>query len=167
MKANADAGVHQGHLRSLISSNQPMTKLDQMCDARLIPLGGWLRSLGLDELPQLLNVVRGEMSLVGPRPCIPYECEAYQPRHWRRFETVPGLTGYWQINGKNRTTFEEMIALDLYYVEHRSLLLDLEIIARTIPAILVQFGDRRRAEKSLQSVLMVQDSARRSFHRQS
>jgi lipopolysaccharide/colanic/teichoic acid biosynthesis glycosyltransferase len=167
MKVNADIGVHQGHLKSLMNSNQPLKKLDQISDKRLIPLGWLLRSLGLDELPQVLNVVRGEMSLVGPRPCIPYECEEYQPRHWRRFETLPGLTGFWQINGKNRTTFEEMIALDLYYMEHRSLLLDLEIIARTIPAILVQFGDVRRGQKPLPRAMIVEDDARRLFDRQS
>ena len=84
------------------------------------------------------------MSLVGPRPCLAYECENYEPWHWQRFETPPGLTGFWQVKGKNRTTFEEMIDMDLYYVKHKSLLLDLSIMARTIPAIVQQVMDQRR-----------------------
>ena len=123
MTVNADTGVHQGHFQDLMASNRPMTKLDG-ADKRLIRGGRLLRCLGLDELPQLINVLRGEMSLVGPRPCLPYECEHYQPRHWRRFGTLPGLTGLWQVNGKNRTTFEEMIYWDLKYVETKSPALD-------------------------------------------
>jgi lipopolysaccharide/colanic/teichoic acid biosynthesis glycosyltransferase len=147
MAVNADTGVHAGHMVHLMKSNCPMAKLDAAGDPRLIVGGRLLRSSGLDELPQLINVLRGEMSLVGSRPCLAYECENYQPRHWQRFETPPGLTGFWQVNGKNRTTFEEMIDLDLYYVKHRSLLLDLSIIARTIPAIVQQVIDQRRKEK--------------------
>jgi len=141
MLVDADTNVHQGHLTRLMTSNAPMTKLDSAGDPRLIPGGVWLRSLGLDELPQVLNVLRGEMSLVGPRPCVPYEFEAYLPRHRHRCATLPGLTGYWQVNGKNRTTFEEMMDLDLYYVKKKSLVLDLWIMAKTIPAILGQFWD--------------------------
>ncbi len=110
MGVNADTGVHQGYCQNLMASDRPMTKLDG-ADKRLIPGGRILRCLGLDELPQIINVLRGEMSLVGPRPCLPYEYEHYQPRHRRRFGTLPGLTGLWQVNGKNRTTFEEMIDL--------------------------------------------------------
>ena len=84
------------------------------------------------------------MSLVGPRPCLPYECEQYEPRHWRRFGTLPGLTGLWQVNGKNRTTFEEMIHWDVRYVETKSPMLDLVIMLRTVPAILVQAWDTVR-----------------------
>jgi len=147
MAVNADTGVHAGHMVHLMKSGRPMAKLDAAGESRLI-VGGWLlRSCGLDELPQLINVLRGEMSLVGPRPCLAYECENYQPRHWQRFETPPGLTGFWQVNGKNRTTFEEMMDLDLYYVKHKTLLLDLGIIARTIPAIVQQVIDQRRKEK--------------------
>ncbi len=147
MKVDADTGVHRAYLEELMNSGRPMEKLDKGGDRRLIPGGAFLRALALDELPQLLNVLRGEMSLVGPRPCIPYECQNYTPRHWRRFEALPGLTGFWQVNGKNHTTFEEMIDLDLYYVEHQSLGLDLRIIARTIPAILSQVLDRRRKSR--------------------
>jgi lipopolysaccharide/colanic/teichoic acid biosynthesis glycosyltransferase len=144
MVVNADTGVHQGHLARLIRSDEPMVKLDHSGDPRLIP-GGWvLRSLGLDELPQLINVLRAEMSLVGPRPCIPYEYEHYPPRYRRRCDTLPGLTGLWQVNGKNRTTFEQMMNYDLEYVERKSLLLDVRILAMTIPAIMVQAFEVKR-----------------------
>ncbi len=138
MKINADVGIHKGHLDSLMKSNQPMVKLDAKGDARLVPFGLMMRTLGLDELPQLINVVRGEMSIVGPRPCIPYEFEKYLPRHRHRCDTLPGLTGLWQVKGKNRTTFEQMIELDLQYVRKKSVFLDLWIISMTIPAILIQ-----------------------------
>jgi lipopolysaccharide/colanic/teichoic acid biosynthesis glycosyltransferase len=100
----------------------------------------------LDELPQILNVLRGEMSLVGPRPCIPYECEAYEPWHWRRFDAVPGLTGLWQVSGKNRTTFDEMVRLDIAYSEHLNLWADLKIISKTLPALWGQYCDMRAAK---------------------
>jgi lipopolysaccharide/colanic/teichoic acid biosynthesis glycosyltransferase len=138
MKVNADTGVHKGYLDTLMKSNRPMVKLDAKGDARLVPFGLIIRSLGLDELPQLVNVVRGDMSIVGPRPCIPYEYEQYLPRHRHRCDTLPGLTGLWQVKGKNRTTFEQMIELDLEYVRKKSVFLDLWIIFMTIPAILIQ-----------------------------
>jgi lipopolysaccharide/colanic/teichoic acid biosynthesis glycosyltransferase len=125
-----------------------MVKLDAKGDHRLIPLGSFLRATGLDELPQLLNVLRGEMSIVGPRPCLPYEYENYQPRQKRRFEVVPGLTGLWQVSGKNKTTFAEMINLDIFYAENQSLRLDIAIMLRTPPALISQVvevrGKRRR-----------------------
>jgi len=135
MKINADTSVHHAHLKHLMTSNHPTKKLDHS-DDRLIFGGLVLRALGVDELPQLINILRGEMSLVGPRPCIPYEFELYSARHKRRCEAPPGLTGLWQVSGKNKTTFEEQINLDLYYVEHKSLWLDLKIMVLTIPAIL-------------------------------
>jgi exopolysaccharide production protein ExoY len=148
MAANADTGVHQKHLHQLMASNQPMKKLDGVGDPRLIPGGLWLRSLGLDELPQLINVLCGDMSLVGPRPCVPYEYEMFQPRHRQRCDTLPGLTGWWQVNGKNRTTFEKMMELDLAYVEKKSLFLDLKIIAFTVPAIVIQVWDTKTGRKA-------------------
>ena len=147
MVVNADTQFHAGHLNRLMSANCPMTKLDAR-DPRLIPAGRLLRSLGLDELPQLINVLRGDMSLVGPRPCLPYEYEKYLPRHRRRCETLPGLTGLWQVNGKNETTFEEMISLDIEYAERKSLWLDLKIIALTIPVILGQACELRTNQKA-------------------
>jgi lipopolysaccharide/colanic/teichoic acid biosynthesis glycosyltransferase len=143
MKVNSDTAVHREHLNHLMTSNRPMKKLDTTGDSRLIPGGLWLRTLGLDELPQLFNVLRGEMSLVGPRPSTAYEYEMFQPRHRRRCETLPGLTGLWQVNGKNRTTFERMMELDVAYVETKSLFLDVKILAMTLPAILLQVWDVR------------------------
>ena len=125
-----------------------MTKLDAKRDPRLIPLGAILRATGLDELPQILNVLRGDMSLVGPRPCIPYEYELFQPWQRQRTNAVPGLTGLWQVSGKNRTTFNEMIAYDIEYTKRRSLWLDLKIIARTLPALWEQCMDTQAAKSS-------------------
>jgi len=147
MVVNADTGMHQGHFTGLMSANRPMTKLDSAGDPRLIPCGRLMRALGLDELPQVINVLRGEMSLVGPRPCLPYEYERYLPRHRERFETLPGLTGLWQVNGKNRTTFEQMMELDIHYARNKSFGLDLKILAKTIPAILVQTRDLKRKQR--------------------
>jgi lipopolysaccharide/colanic/teichoic acid biosynthesis glycosyltransferase len=147
MKVNADTGVHQTHLKELMTSNRPTRKLDCAGDSRLIAGGAVLRVLGVDELPQLINVLRGEMSLVGPRPCTPYEFDLFAPRHKRRCEAPPGLTGLWQVSGKNRTTFEEMINLDLYYAEHKSLWLDLKIIVLTVPAILALVWEMKVSPK--------------------
>jgi lipopolysaccharide/colanic/teichoic acid biosynthesis glycosyltransferase len=148
MRVNADVAIHRGHLQHLITSNRPMEKLDSKGDPRLVP-GGWvIRALGLDELPQLINVLRGEMSLVGPRPCIPYEYEAFPPQYRHRCDTLPGLTGLWQVNGKNRLTFEQMMDFDLLYVRDKSLFLDLQILARTIPALVVQASDAKKRRAS-------------------
>jgi lipopolysaccharide/colanic/teichoic acid biosynthesis glycosyltransferase len=141
MRADAESDSHRRHTQELIRSQSPMVKLDARRDPRLIPFGSLLRVTGLDELPQLINVARGEMSLVGPRPCIPYECEAYEPWHWGRFDTVPGLTGLWQVSGKNRTTFDEMVRLDIEYSKRMGLGLDLEIMLKTIPALWGQYCD--------------------------
>jgi exopolysaccharide production protein ExoY len=146
MMVNADAAVHQEHLEDLMASNRPMSKLDGG-DPRVVPGGIWLRALGLDELPQLINVFRGDMSLVGPRPCLNYEYEKYLPRHRGRCATLPGLTGLWQVNDKNNTTFEEMIDLDLKYVRTQSLGLDLSILLRTVPAVIGQTYQVRRKKR--------------------
>jgi len=143
MKLNSDSGVHQTHLAALIQSNQPMVKLDRKGDPRLIRGGAFIRSTGLDELPQLINVVKGEMSLVGPRPCISYEFEHFLPHQRRRCDSLPGITGLWQVKGKNRTTFEQMIDLDLEYVRTKSLGLDLRVVLMTVPAILIQAFERK------------------------
>lgn len=142
MKVNARTETHETHVEQLIQSNRPMTKMDAG-DSRMIP-GGWvLRASGLDELPQIFNVIKGEMSLVGPRPCIPREFDCYKPEQKRRVEAPPGLTGLWQVNGKNRLTFTQMIELDLQYTDHMSLGLDMKIILRTVPAILGQVSDAK------------------------
>ena len=148
MSVGADTRGHQSHFKELMRSNAPMVKLDARRDARLIP-GGWLlRASGLDELPQVINVLRGEMSVVGPRPCIPSEYEDYLPHQHERFNALPGLTGLWQVSGKNRTTFDEMIRLDIHYSRQVSAVLDLRIILQTLPALLVQIGDTRRQRQA-------------------
>jgi lipopolysaccharide/colanic/teichoic acid biosynthesis glycosyltransferase len=151
MKVNADCDAHRRHLADLMKSDAPMVKMDAKGDPRLIPMGKLLRATGLDELPQLLNVLGGEMSLVGPRPCLPYEYESYLPEQKRRFDSLPGLTGLWQVSGKNKTTFSEMIALDIQYAAKKSLWLDLKIMARTIPAIFTQVRESRMMRKRTSS----------------
>jgi exopolysaccharide production protein ExoY len=147
MQAGAEIGSHRDYTRQLIQSQAPMTKLDAQRDPRLVPFGSALRATGLDELPQLLNVLRGEMSLVGPRPCIRYEYEVYTPEQRQRLQAVPGLTGLWQVSGKNRTTFEEMVRLDIEYARRKSLWLDLSIIFKTLPALANQCRDIRAAKQ--------------------
>jgi lipopolysaccharide/colanic/teichoic acid biosynthesis glycosyltransferase len=147
MAVHAETHLHEQHFKELLASGRPMNKLDKAGDKRLIRGGRLLRVLGLDELPQLLNVLRGEMSLVGPRPSLAYECELYRSRDWRRFATLPGLTGLWQVCGKNRTTFDQMIDLDLRYVDSKSVLLDISILMRTPSAILNQVLETKRARK--------------------
>lgn len=141
MRVQAPTERHESHFQDLVEADRPMTKLDNLGDQRLILGGAIFRTLGLDELPQLINVLRGEMSIVGPRPCLPKEYNLYDFEQRERFDAVPGLTGYWQVNGKNRTKFSEMIAMDIYYSRNISLWLDLKIMAQTIPAILEQAVD--------------------------
>jgi len=148
MLVGADSLIHQMHCDDLIHSNAPLVKMDARSDSRVIP-GGWLlRASGLDELPQLINVLRGDMSLVGPRPCVSYECDRFLPWQQERFSAVPGLTGLWQVSGKNRTTFQEMLHLDIHYARNISWWLDLKIILMTIPALFLQVRDTYRARKS-------------------
>jgi lipopolysaccharide/colanic/teichoic acid biosynthesis glycosyltransferase len=142
MRVNADTTLHQNYLRELIRNEKEMTKLDHGRDPRIIPFGNLLRATGIDELPQLINVLLGDMSLVGPRPCLPYEADEYNSWQMRRFDTVPGLTGLWQVSGKNRTTFKEMMRLDIGYAKKRAFLLDMIIFLKTLPAIAMQVADR-------------------------
>jgi exopolysaccharide production protein ExoY len=141
MKVNAETRSHETYLEQLMVSDKPMIKLDATGDPRLILGGKFLRAIGLDELPQLFNVVRGEMSIVGPRPCTVQEFELYAPADRERVNAVPGLTGFWQVNGKNRTTFRQMVNMDVLYSKNISLRMDLKIIARTFPAIAAQLVD--------------------------
>lgn len=135
MKVNAETQSHEAYLERLMVSDTPMVKLDSRGDPRLISGGRILRAAGLDELPQLFNVIAGEMSLVGPRPCTAREFEHYEASCRARVAAAPGLTGYWQVNGKNQTTFRRMIELDMYYARNLSLGLDLKILLKTIPAL--------------------------------
>jgi len=147
MRVDADQTTHRKYLAELIKSgaegtadnDKSMKKLEN--DARVIPLGDLLRKTAIDELPQLFNVLKGEMSLIGPRPPIPYEVEEYQRWHFGRFDAVPGMTGLWQVSGKNRTTFKEMVRFDINYARRMSWRLDARILAGTIPAIVTQIKD--------------------------
>jgi lipopolysaccharide/colanic/teichoic acid biosynthesis glycosyltransferase len=151
MKVNVETQTHERYLEQLMHANRPMTKLDASGDPRIIAGGRLLRAMGLDELPQLFNVFRGEMSLVGPRPCTPHEFSRYQLWQQERVNAAPGLTGYWQVNGKNKTTFTEMINMDIYYSKNMSMSLDLLIIVKTFPAILAQVIETRLASGAQKS----------------
>ena len=152
MHVSASVKCHEAHLSHLMRASVPMEKLDVRRDTRLIP-GGWiLRASGLDELPQVINVLRGEMSIVGPRPCIPYEYMQYNASQRGRLASVPGLTGLWQVSGKNRTTFDEMVQLDIAYGKRVSLVKDVEIILRTVPALWIQMSDTRKARRATEHV---------------
>jgi exopolysaccharide production protein ExoY len=143
MEVNVETRSHELHLQQLINSDCPMTKLDVSGDPRIIFGGRILRAMGLDELPQIFNVVRREMSLIGPRPCTVNEFKCYKTWQEERLDALPGLTGYWQVNGKNKTTFSEMIEMDIYYARNLSFLLDLSILVKTLPAILAQVLESR------------------------
>ena len=141
MYSDADPAPHQAYVAAMIKGeaagygegDERLYKL--VDDPRVTPIGRWLRRTSLDELPQLSNVLRGEMSLVGPRPPIPYELENYDARHLARLAVKPGITGLWQVSGRSRTSFEDMVRLDLEYIQHPSILFDCLILVRTIPAV--------------------------------
>ena len=145
MRLSAETQTHERYFENLMRVDRPMTKLDAYGDPRLAPFGRVLRASGLDELPQIFNVLHGEMSLVGPRPCTPNEFAHYEPWQRQRVNCLPGLTGYWQVNGKNKTTFREMIAMDLFYLKNMSILLDLKIMLKTGTAIAGQLFESRQA----------------------
>ena len=145
MRHGNDDGVHQEYVSQLIQGggtdlrNENGTyKLE--ADDRVTRVGRLLRSSSVDELPQLFNVLRGEMSLVGPRPPLPYEVELYTPRHAGRLRVQPGITGLWQVSGRNETTFEEMVDLDLAYIRGYSPRLDAWILLRTVSAVIATRG---------------------------
>lgn len=127
--------LHENYVKSASTAGRKMEKLDDV-DPRIIPGCRVLRASGVDELPQLINVVKGEMSLVGPRPCTIAEKILF-PNN-KRFKVLPGLTGLWQVRGKNKTTFKRMVALDTLYAKNRSTLLDLSIIINTPKVIINQ-----------------------------
>jgi lipopolysaccharide/colanic/teichoic acid biosynthesis glycosyltransferase len=153
MNVNADNTHHKKYLAELINddtygenTSKPMLKLDD--DPQIIPLGNILRKSGLDELPQLINVLLGNMSLVGPRPPILYEVEEYLCWHNGRLDTVPGMTGLWQVSGKNRLSFKEMVRLDIQYSKNLSLFQDIKILLKTPFAIIEQITDRMHQPKT-------------------
>jgi lipopolysaccharide/colanic/teichoic acid biosynthesis glycosyltransferase len=150
MVVGADSSVHRNYYGSLIKEEEnggkPMTKLDDS-DPKIIPFGNIIRHTYMDELPQLINVLRGEMSLVGPRPPIPYEVAEYLRWHNGRFNVVPGMTGLWQVSGKNRLTFKEMIRLDIQYSRNMSFLSDIKILLLTPIAVFSELLNNRSKVK--------------------
>jgi lipopolysaccharide/colanic/teichoic acid biosynthesis glycosyltransferase len=149
MRNNCSSSIHQEFIKAYIDGDETkMAQLQQVKaseeskfklngDPRITRVGSFLRKTSLDELPQLFNVIKGEMSLVGPRPPIPYEVDMYRPHHHERLHTIPGLTGYWQVKGRSSISFEEMVDLDVEYIGMQSLWLDIKILLMTIPAVLL------------------------------
>jgi lipopolysaccharide/colanic/teichoic acid biosynthesis glycosyltransferase len=134
MAVGSDSKAHQDYIRqtmdsAAVANGNGLYKLDN--DARVTRTGAWLRRASLDELPQLINVLRGEMSLVGPRPCLAYETEHFAPHHFERFLVRPGLTGLWQVTARARSTFGEALDMDVAYVRNWTLGLDLRLLCRT------------------------------------
>jgi len=145
MVQNADSSVHEAYIKDFVEGRAQATpenggKFKLTNDARVTRLGRLLRKFSLDELPQLINVLKGDMSLVGPRPVPPYEVACYGNGHHKRLAAVPGITGFWQVKGRGRVTFEEMIRMDIQYVRNASLWLDLKVLLLTIPAVLSRRG---------------------------
>lgn len=149
MKINADSSVHQAYVKALIENDEarmialqgaPTQPRKLVNDSRIIRPGKILRKLSFDELPQLWNVLRGDMSLVGPRPAIPYEVEMYKPWHLRRLETQPGLTGLQQVTARCAIDFDQQVKLDIEYIDNQSLWLDIKIIIKTPLAIISTKG---------------------------
>ncbi len=140
MFVNNDTRVHEAHLEKLITANKGYKKLEN--DPRITPIGRFLRKFSIDELPQLFNVFKGNMSLVGPRPCLPYEYEHFKEWHKLKYKVIPGITGLAQIIARNRedVTFSDSVLLDLYYADNQSLWLDLKILFKTIPVMLFGKG---------------------------
>lgn len=145
MDSGADQSVHRTAVEEFASGRGTLSESSDAPykltnDPRVTRVGKWLRRTSLDELPQLLNVLKGDMSLVGPRPLPLYEVALYKPWHYERLCAKPGITGLWQIEGRGRTSFDEGTALDITYVRKWSLFLDLNIFLRTIPAVLSRRG---------------------------
>jgi lipopolysaccharide/colanic/teichoic acid biosynthesis glycosyltransferase len=145
MRQQSDPTIHQYFMKALIRNdknevallNNHASAINKLCnDVRITRVGRVLRKLNLDELPQLFNVLKGDMSLVGPRPPLSYEVAEYGPQHWKRLATIPGCVGLWQVSGWNTLTFDEMVEIDVRYVENQSLWLDAKILLLTLPAIL-------------------------------
>jgi lipopolysaccharide/colanic/teichoic acid biosynthesis glycosyltransferase len=144
MRSDADPRGHRDYVTALIKGRAADGGRENLyklaVDDRITPVGRWIRHWSLDELPQLFNVIAGDMALVGPRPAIPYEVSEYPRWYLDRFAVKPGLTGLWQVSGRNERTYEEMVRLDIEYAERRSLWLDLSILARTPFTVLARRG---------------------------
>lgn len=145
MQWDNDDSAHRAFVRAEMTGGEPEAREEPRlhklgADPRVTPLGAHLRRLSVDELPQLINVVLGQMSLVGPRPALPWEVPLYEPWHYVRFEAKPGITGLWQVSGRSHLSMRDALALDADYIAHRSLGLDLTIILRTVPKVLSRRG---------------------------
>jgi len=145
MKTGNDASIHKQHIAKLIQENISVDQhggksLKLENDPRITGVGKIIRKTSIDELPQLINILRGEMSLVGPRPPLPYEVELYQDWHKRRLEALPGVTGIWQIKGRNRVSFDEMVRMDIEYIDNQSFWLDIKILLKTPIAVIAGIG---------------------------
>jgi lipopolysaccharide/colanic/teichoic acid biosynthesis glycosyltransferase len=145
MVKNADPKIHEAFIRDFVEGrHRPMYEYTGVFkltkDPRITHLGRLLRKYSLDELPQLLNVLKGDMSLVGPRPVPPYEVACYKDEHLRRLAALPGITGIWQVYGRCRVAFEGMVRMDVDYIRNASFLLDLKLLFLTIPAVLSKRG---------------------------
>jgi lipopolysaccharide/colanic/teichoic acid biosynthesis glycosyltransferase len=136
MHSSSDPGIHQQMAQAWFRGDAAARGYRKSSDPRVTRLGGVLRRTNIDELPQLLNVLRGEMSLVGPRPAIPYELVYYEPGYYDRLRVKPGITGPWQVSGRDFRSAAEMMAMDIDYVTSRSAWQDLKILARTLPVVL-------------------------------
>lgn len=137
MYADCDQTMHRRLAAEWFAAQPQGDQYKTLADPRITRMGRFLRRTNLDELPQLFNVVRGEMSLVGPRPAIPYELAHYRPAYFRRFDVPPGMTGLWQVSRRDRLSAPEMMELDLRYLREASPRLDLQILLMTVPALLV------------------------------
>ena len=145
MVQNADSSVHEAYIRDFVEGRVVPTsesggKFKLTNDARVTRVGRLLRKFSLDELPQLLNVLKGDMSLVGPRPVPPYEVACYGDGDHKRLAALPGITGFWQVKGRCQVSFDEMIRMDLQYIRNASLLFDVKLLFLTIPAVLSRRG---------------------------
>jgi len=148
MAHNSDDAIHRqfaamfinGDKSGCAESNEGDEVFKLKKDPRITSIGALLRRTSLDELPQLFNIIRGDMSLVGPRPPIAYEIENYQPWHMERLKAVPGLTGLWQVSGRSSVSFEEMVRLDIRYINEWSPAADLKILLKTVPVVLKGTG---------------------------
>ena len=139
-RAFFQAFIHNDHTSMVALQGEDIQTRKLVHDPRVTRLGRFLRRSSIDELPQLWNVLKGDMSLVGPRPPIPYEVNEYEPGHRRRLETKPGLTGLWQVTARSSADFDEMVRLDIQYIENQSLWLDLKILLKTPLAVLSSKG---------------------------
>ena len=155
MHTASETERHESHVNSLMRNGQPMVKLDSLGDSRIIPFGKLLRALAIDELPQIVNVLRGEMSVVGPRPILPIEFGEYTELEKSRFMTHPGMTGLWQVSGKNALTFEEMVDLDREYSQSKNAVLYMKIILKTPMVLARQAIAVRKPPAKLEAPLTV------------